>query len=436
VTTDDAGAASPAPDDAQSWEPSADDVAFALSDGDDRHSAPATRDAAVAPALPIAIRALDAPPPEPIGWAVEGLILSGEIALFAGEGASFKSTVALHIAAAAAGGYAVFGRFRTEARPALYVSEEDDAGILAHRLEAIVTGHAWDRDRSLGNVHILARAGASFTDPAWQDHLLNEVCRIGAGLVFLDPWCDLLGGLDENSNSEVRPVIKYLRSLASLGATPTVVHHVGKAAEGKRSADRIRGASALLHGSRSIYYFEDRGDAIGIECLKLSRAPKLPPFTITRRIESDRGNRAMWQSAKFTAVSPKERATQFVLDELRDGSANTTDLKKAAVGKGVSGEDIGRALVVLHESGEIAFEPAPRNEKRWYRVEQLDLASANGKLAKTTLPTLPDPALGKHASPSFHTDAHLAPPKGGQAQWDRGNAFAGQSGNLAPVDER
>jgi len=42
----------------------------------------------------------------------------------------------------------------------------------------------------------------------------------------------------------------------------------------------------------------------------------------------------MWRSARFSAVSPKERATQFVLDELRDGSANTTDLKKAAVGKG------------------------------------------------------------------------------------------------------
>jgi RecA-family ATPase len=147
--------------------------------------------------LPSAIRALDAPKPEAIGWAVEGLILAGELALIAGEGGSFKSTVALHIAAAAAGGYPVFGRFRTEARPTLYVSEEDDAGILAHRLEAIVIGHGWDRARSLGNVHILARAGASFTDPTWQDHLLDEIARVDAGLVFLDPWCDLLGTLDE-----------------------------------------------------------------------------------------------------------------------------------------------------------------------------------------------------------------------------------------------
>jgi len=431
VTTDDAGAASPAPDDAQSWEPSADDIDFAMP-ADEPAPLALAREAGVQ--LPQAICALDAPPPEPITWAVDGLFLEREIGLLAGEGGSWKSTIGLHITAAAAGGYPVLNRFPTTPQPVLYVSEEDDAGVIGHRLEAIVVGQKWERDRSLRNVHILARAGASFTDPAWRAHLLGQICRLGAGLVFFDPWCDLLGGLDENSNTEVRPVIKYLRSLTEVGATPVVLHHVGKASDGKRSADRIRGASALLHGSRSIYFLEDRGDAIGIECLKLSRAPKLPPFTIARRIDSEPGNRAMWRSARFSAVSPKERATQFVLDELRDGSANTTDLKKAAVGKGVSGEDIGRALVALHESGEIAFEPAPRNEKRWYRVEQLDLARANGKLAKMTLPTLPDPALGKHAPPPSHTDAHLAPPKGGQAQWDRGNALAGQSGNLAPVD--
>jgi len=400
-------------------------------DGAPAAASPAPDDAE----LPHAIRALDAPPPEPIGWAVEGLILAGELALFAGEGGSFKSTVGLHIAAAAAGGYPVFGRFRTEARPVLYVSEEDDAGILAHRLEAIVVGHGWDRARSLGNVHLLARAGASFTDEAWQEHLLDEVLRVDAGLVFLDPWCDLLGALDENSNSEVRPVIKYLRSLTAVGATPTVLHHVGKAAEGKRSADRIRGASALLHASRSIYYFEDRGDSIGIECLKLSRAPKLPAFTITRRIESAPDNRAMWRSAKFTAVSPRQRATQFVLDELRREPATTTALKEAAKGKAVSGEDVGRALAVLSDGGQIAFDPGPRGAKHWHRVEQLDLARGPGNLAKTTLPTLPDLALGNHASPPSHPISHLAPPKGGKVNEWLGDAVTGQSGNLEACDE-
>jgi hypothetical protein len=380
--------------------------------------------------LPRATRALDAPPPEPIGWVVQDFILAGELALFCADSGAGKSTLALHVAAAVAGGYAAFGRFATNARPVLYISEEDGPGILAHRLDAIVAGHGWDRGRSLGNVHFFARVGVSLTDAAWQDQLRREVQRLEAGLVVLDPWADLLGALDENSNSEIRGVIQFARSLTEHGATPLIVHHMGKLSDGKRSVDRIRGASALNNASRSTYFVENRSDSFGIECLKLSRAPRLPTFTITRHIEVDPDNRAMWRSAKFLAVSPRERATRFVLDAVRHASATTTDLKDAAKGKGVSGEDVGLALSVLHESGKITFDPGARGAKHWRLVEQLDLARGPGKVAETTLPTLPDVAPGNHASPLSHPISHLAPPKGGKVNGWSGDAVAEQSGKV------
>jgi hypothetical protein len=362
--------------------------------------------------LPGAVCALHAPPPEPISWTVEDLWTAGDIGLLVGDGGSFKSTAAVAMAAAIAGGYPVWGRFPAERRPVLIVSAEDPMGVVMMRLESFVAGHGWDRDRVLGNVHLFATPELTLSDVRWQAHLAAEAKRLDVGLVILDPLADLLAG-DENSNTDVRPVIKWARALgASTKAGIAIVHHAGKAGTDKRPLDRIRGASALASAARTILFFEYSDTGVTVEHLKMSRAPKLSTFVLTRQIDSDPSNRAQWHSATLTYESARtaalNRAEAFIWAQVTASPAKltTTDLKKAAIGSGISGEDIGKAITALQAMLKIDYEPGSRGAKYWFPkraatppapmestngTNNHDLAGSVRQGGKTTLPTLPGP---------------------------------------------
>lgn len=343
--------------------------------------------------LQAALVAIDVPDAEPVQWTVERLLPAGEIAILVGDGGSFKSTVAAHIAAAIAGGHAVFDEFATRAGPALIISAEDAAPIIRMRLAAFCAGHGWDADVILRRVHILAQSDASLADRGWQLHIEREVRRLQPAIVFADPLADLLSG-DENSNSEMRPVIKFLRKVGrDSGAAVGVVHHAGKAAQDKRQIDRIRGASALVSASRTTLLFEYSDSGVAVHHLKSSRGPKLEPFVVQRTIDSVPGNRADWISARLmfhhSASAPLSRGETFVIAQTSATPGMTTsDLKAAAIGSGTSAHDISSALRVLESRGRIRFEDGQRGAKHWFSVVSTTLP---GKVDNSTLPTLPAP---------------------------------------------
>jgi hypothetical protein len=340
--------------------------------------------------LPNAVRAIDAPPQEPLGWLVKDLWPAKQIGLFVGDGGAFKSSAALHMAAAIAGGYPVFERYQVaEARPVLIVSAEDELAVVLMRLEAFIAGHGWDRERVLGNIHILADGEPSLGLALWKLHLLAEVERIRPGFIILDPWAELLGG-DENSNTDARPAIKYLRRLASVaGAGVAVVHHAGKQGgkDEKRALDRIRGASALPSAARVILFFEWRTDGVFVENLKMSRAERLEPFLIKREIETEADNRAQWRSAKLTLQAALPFAEQWIVDRLRESAGKdvgptSSDLRQMANGvAGVRNQELDRAMKRLEFARIITSDPGPNRRKFWrlvdpkYAPRQLELVT-------------------------------------------------------------
>jgi DNA-binding HxlR family transcriptional regulator len=323
--------------------------------------------------LPHAMRAIDAPPPEPITWLVQDLWTAGEIGLIVGDGGAFKSSAALHMAAAIAGGYQVFGKFRTQQRPVLIVSAEDSASVILMRLEAFIVGHGWDRTLVLSNIHFFAQDDVSLASVKWQQHLLSEVQRVGAGFVVLDPMAELIDG-DENSNTDVRPVIKFVRSLtAATGASVAMVHHAGKAGPEKRTLDRIRGASALPHSSRVILFFEFQAAGVRVENLKMSRAERLEPFVLERTIEHEPGNRAMWTSARLGYANAKrverDRSEAFILTQLRLAQPErltTTRLRTIARDvPGIRNEELASALNRLTAMDLIDRVAGEKNKALW-----------------------------------------------------------------------
>lgn len=323
--------------------------------------------------LPRSLRAIDVRDDERVELRA-GIMTAGDLGYFVGEDGSMKSTLTHLLCAARAGGYQFLG-FETEVSHSFIVSEEDSAPVIANRLRAICRGQGWNPDVVLANVHILAKSEVQLSSRAWREHLLKEIRATQSDLVILDPLAEMLTG-EENSNSEARPVIQSMRALtrASDDASVNViaVHHFGKPSDGKRQADLIRGASAFRRASRFTYAIEhdDVAHELKVTCLKLSRGEKLKPFVVRYYITADVDNAVLWHSARFECISVQEatldKAEQFVRDQLAAGDRmNTTQLKDAAKGTGVSGADISRALKHLEMRRHIDFVEGAKGSKMW-----------------------------------------------------------------------
>ena len=360
------------------------DVATALRDSLDRFQR------AAATSIPLAIRALDLESSEPVRWRVAQLRPAGEITLTVGDGGSFKSTAALSEAGAIAGGYPVWGRFASERADALIITAEDPADVVHMRLEALIAGHEWERDLVLGGVHIIADPELCLSDEAWRRRVLREVERIRPGYIVVDPWADVIGG-DENSNTDARPVLKFLRRLARVsGSAVNVVHHVGKAAEGKSKADRIRGSTALVHASRSTIFLTFSDSGVSVEHLKSSRGAKVASFVLSRAIEQDAARPGIWRSARLSFAAadaaPLNRAEQFVIAQVSASprTLGSTKLRELGAKHGLRGQDVSEAIAQLASRDRIAFEEGKNNAKFWYatslpgRLGRQDVASPPG----------------------------------------------------------
>lgn len=363
--------------------------------------------------LPIAVSALEIGDLEPPSFLISDFLPAGEITLLVSDGGVGKTTLALSIALAIAGGenFLGFSGFRVKSPgPVLIVSEEDGGGVLGNRLEAMVRGHGWEREKILGRIHILAQQGVRLDDPAWQEQLLAEVERIGARLVVLDPLAELTL-TEEDSNSGIKHVVRFLRVISSqTGAAVLLLHHFGKRVEGKRQLDRIRGASALNAAARAIHSLERTGGGLEVECLKMSRASRPRNFKVRLEIQTDPSNSSRWAHACLTHASlggDTEAARRLVIELLREhGTLNTSEVKEFAKGKGVSAQRISEAIKELAAEGTTRFDLRPKGAKKWYLVEFAQASSEQPGQAR--LPRLPTPLGQPEKGPSVVT-----PLKGG-----------------------
>ncbi|MBA3895522.1 MAG: AAA family ATPase, partial [Gemmatimonadales bacterium] len=341
--------------------------------------------------LPAAVRALDVEAGEPVSWLEYGAIPAHELTLLVGDPGGGKTSYALKIVAGKG----------AEGLTSLVISEEDPAEVLRNRLEAIAVGHRWDVGVVLRNVHILALSGCQLSEPRWQRHLLAEIKRTEATLVILDPLFEL-AGVDEDSNVAQRPLLRFLRELMVItGVTVIVLHHFGKAVEGKRKPDRVRGASAWFGAARAVYAIESRDDGLQVECLKLSRAIRPAPYVLERTVETDPENPGIWRSATFhprtLRAADGDLAESWILEQITREPLTTTELRKLALGTGRSREDLAGALRRLEASGRITFDPGARGAKHWRTAT---LPAGSGKVDQSTLPTLPNLAPAGSGSPA------------------------------------
>ena len=353
--------------------------------------------------LPHAIPAGDAEDDELPTYIVEQLLFESEVHAWVGRGGTGKSTAALAAAAAVAAGFAVFDRFPTRlSAPVLVVSEEDSAGLIRNRLEALCEGHGWPADEVLQRVHVLCYAQVKIDQAHWQAHLIEEAHRLNARVIILDPLFELTSG-EENSNTEAKAYIGFLRRLAKeTRAAVVVLHHVSKPQEGRAKRDRVRGAGALYDAARVVFFFDDDVRGIAVEPLKFSRAALPERFVLSRTVETDPENDAVWRSARLTHltsdVAQELGSEKLVREKLaKSPGSMTKDLKAYAKGTGVSAIEVSQAIRNLENQGVISHEPGPQNAKFWSLREPAD---NSGQAGQANLPNLPEPAGQDGEAPS------------------------------------
>lgn len=208
-----------------------------------------------------------APPPQYI-W--DGYAPRGVVTLLGAHGGTGKSTIALMLAVSAALGRPLFD-VDTEPCATLFVSLEDGAGIVRHRLAGICG--AWGiNPQTLTGLHIVdgtehpelysaESRGAGEPTPAYAE-LAQLVQSRGAGLVVVDNASDAFGG-DEIQRRQVRAFMRALVEVAKANhAAVLLLAHVDKNTSKARKAEGGEGysGSTAWHNSARSRLFLSRAE--------------------------------------------------------------------------------------------------------------------------------------------------------------------------------
>lgn len=166
---------------------------------------------------------------------VEGLLtLDSESWLIAKPG-SYKTFVALDVAAHVATGKPWMGRTVAQG-PALYLAAEG-AGGMGKRVRA------WEqRNGEMTGVHFLPMPIQAAREDHWA--ALVELAReLRPVLIVLDTQARITVGLNENDNSDMGRFVEALGQLRrAAAACVLVVHHLGRSGQDARGASAIDGA--------------------------------------------------------------------------------------------------------------------------------------------------------------------------------------------------
>lgn len=215
---------------------------------------------------------------QPPSWLVSQIWGRAAHGIWAGDFKSYKSTLLMDLAVSVASGRPFLGSFVVQRTgPVLYIQEENSHGFMHDRL------HRMMQAKGLGNavtpngsrtsliefghdldLHLLNLTGFQLTRT---DHLasLAEWCAMhNPALVILDPLYRLAPGVDENSQSEMAPILNPLADISNTHDCALVLaHHYNKpnaGNQGQRAGHRISGTSVFSRWWESSVYAQRAGE--------------------------------------------------------------------------------------------------------------------------------------------------------------------------------
>jgi len=190
--------------------------------------------------------------PEQQRWLIEQLWAAGAVGVIGGEPKCCKSYLALQLAVAVASGTPCLGRFAAQRKGAvLLFAAEDALHVVRERLEAIAA--TVGADFTTLDVHAITAPTVRLDLERDRRQLRETLAQLRPKLLVLDPFVRL-HRIDENTASEVAPLLAYLRELQrGFDSAVMLVHHARKAGHA-RAGQALRGSSEIhAWGDSNLY---------------------------------------------------------------------------------------------------------------------------------------------------------------------------------------
>jgi hypothetical protein len=185
--------------------------------------------------------------PEP-DWLVDGLVpRGGRLVSLSGLTNTGKTFLVLDLCLALATGSEWFGRTTAGPVDVLFLALEGPYDVRS-RLAAWMQANG-KASEHLARFHVLAPESLDLTNPADLTQLEDVIRRSRAQLVVIDTLSVALGDRDENSASDLRPVLGGLRSIVKRTAsTVLLIQHTPWDGKRERGSNSIRSEmDATLH---------------------------------------------------------------------------------------------------------------------------------------------------------------------------------------------
>jgi hypothetical protein len=182
---------------------------------------------------------------EPVEWILHGLIPRRGVTVVAGEAGAGKTWLALALAHAVSMGGDFLGR-RTTTADVLYLDRENPLSLIKERLEIV---------RGRGRAPRHWGLWCPDEPPMIGDPRLMEFARKGPVLI-IDSMIRFHVA-DENSATQMAPVMASLRELATVGASVIVLHH-----KPKSETSSYRGSSDIVAGADAAFALVKKRDGL------------------------------------------------------------------------------------------------------------------------------------------------------------------------------
>jgi hypothetical protein len=254
--------------------------------------------------------------PEEIRWLVDGLITRPSTVALVGEAGSKKTYTAFDLGVCVASGQRWLGRAVTQG-PVFIIDEESGRRRLKHRLAQAIKGHGYGRGLP---IYWTSLGGYKLNDPLDVEEIRTCLVEVRPALIIIDALIEVSGGADENSSTEMNPVLDALRQIAAeIDAAVLVIHHGNK-------AGGYRGSSAIKGGVDLMLMIESKPDSVDLD-FKTEKARDIAPVTFAASMRRDDLRDSVCLVP--TGLTPthilatiRSRNERYVLEYLRDHGAS------------------------------------------------------------------------------------------------------------------
>lgn len=230
------------------------------------------------------VRAIDAAPPPPVDWVVEGWLAAGTVTTLFAQGGFGKSLIAQQLLTSVANNRDWLG-MSVSAGCAMGFFSEEDSNELLRRQQRIFHAYGLESDSGGKHLFISARVGMSNTLVTF-DHSKSmlgskflraieaEVERIKPRLLVLDNTAQMFGG-DENDRHHVTSFLNLLSGIAIRHSLAVLVlGHTAKA-----DVSEFSGSTAWSNAGRSRLFLRREED--GTSTLSIAKTNLGVPSVIT-----------------------------------------------------------------------------------------------------------------------------------------------------------